>query len=724
MGVRNECPMLVKKTPVLVAGVFLCMRKIVFDPSDKFAKALALHQSGLLKDAESIYAELLEHIPETPDVLTNLGTLYLQRYEQQKQQSDLALGIETLQRSLAINPNQPNLHNNLAIVFIQQRLLEKALHHYDQAVALNGSTLSLHLMMGALLLDSGLAEESLVKFDAAIATNPTEANAWYNRGNALRTLRRFDEALTSYRRCIKLHPEHVEARINMGGLLHDLKEYQAAITYYDEALALRPDAINANFNRALALENTQNYAAAIAGYDRVLALSPAYPYLVGRRQFARMFLCDWFDYNARIRAVLNAVSSGFPTTVPFTCLSMTDDPGVQLQCAQTFSRDKFPAVVEGLEIPSINQKRRIRVGYFSSEFRTHAVGFLTAGLFEAHDRSEFEVFCFSLGAVPDSDPYTERIKSGCEHWVDASQMTEAEVVRMARGLGLDIAVDLAGHTMDARTRIFAQRVAPVQVNYLGYPGSMGAPYMDVILADDIVAPEGVDDDYTEQVVRLPACFQVNDRQRAIGSVLSRADYGLPQNALVLASFNTSYKLNPALFDIWCRLLFAAPGSVLWLLGETPDQMNYLCEAAAVRGVEPGRLVFARRMAYADHLARYAHVDLVLDTWPFNGGTSTSDALWGGAPVLTMTGRSFASRMSASLLNAVGLPELVTDSMEAYDALGLVLVIDAQRLVALKAHLKAVRLSCPLFDTAKTTRDIEDAYQALLQQTGSKFKGSR
>lgn len=681
------------------------------DMTGQFRIALNLHQEGKLDEAELAYNAMLGQHPDLAPVLTNLGTLYLQRYEQQRVQSDLLKGIEALQRSLLINPQQPNLQNNLAIAYIQQKQFDEALRHYDQAVALGGATPALYLMMGALLLDNGFSEDALQKFDAAIAANPGEVNAWYNRGNALRLLRRFDEALTSYRRCIKLAPEHVEARINMGVLLQDLKEYAAAIAYYDEALALRPDSITATYNRALALENTRNFAAALAGYDRVLALSPAYPYLMGRRQFARMLLCDWADYTGQVKQVVDAVAAGFPATVPFTLLAMTDAPLIQKQCAVMYSRDKFPEV-GGFERPSGDEGRRIRVGYFSSDYRTHAVGFLTAGLFEAHDRSGFEVIGFSLGAAPEGDAYHERIKSACEGWVDAARMTDAEVVAKARELGLDIAVDLAGHTMDARTGIFAQRVAPIQVNYLGYPGSMGAPYIDVMLADAIVAPEGVDADYTERVIRLPGCFQVNDRQRAIGPVLNRADYGLPEDGLVLASFNTSYKLNPALFDVWCRLLLAAPGSVLWLLGETPEQMQHLRGAAVERGVEASRLVFAGRMAYADHLARYAHVDLVLDTWPFNGGTSTSDALWGGAPVLTMTGRAFASRMSASLLNAVGLPELVTGSLADYERLGSALILDRLRLRALKTHLGDVRLTCPLFDTKQTTREIEAAYKKL------------
>lgn len=681
--------------------------------NELFAHAVGLHQAGKLSEAQALYEQLLVQQPDLAPVLTNLGTLYLQRYEQQRAESDLLKGIEALQRSLSINPGQPNLHNNLAIVYIQQKQKELAVAHYDQAVAMGGATPALHLMMGVFDIENGLVDQALLRFDLAIALNPGEVNAWYNRGNTLSRLRRFDEALSSYRRCMRLDPAHVEARINMGVVLQDLKAYPAAIALYDEALQLRPDSVTATFNRAFCLENIRNYAAAAAGYDRVLCLSSAYPEALGRRQFARMQLCDWADYEASICQVTEVIASGVLAAVPFTLLAMTDDPSSQRACAESFVRERFPEA-ESLVVKSTwDGVRRIRVGYFSSDLRTHAVGFLTAGLFETHDRSAFEVIGFSLGALPEDDAYHARIQAACDTWVDASSMTDAEVVAKARDLSLDIAVDLAGHTMDARTGIFAQRVAPVQVSYLGYPGSMGAPYIDAVLADAIVAPEGVDSDYTEQVLRLPDCFQVNDRQRAIGSVFSGSDYGLPEGGLVLASFNTSYKLTPALFDVWCRLLLAAPGSVLWLLGETPEQMQHLRDAAAERGVDVSRLVFAERMAYADHLARYAHVDLVLDTWPFNGGTSTSDALWGGAPVLTMTGRSFASRMSASLLNAVGLPELVTDSLQAYEALGRLLVKDAAWLAALRTHLAAERLTCPLFHTAKTTRNIEDAYRALL-----------
>ena len=404
--------------------------------------------------------------------------------------------------------------------------------------------------------------------------------------------------------------------------------------------------------------------------------------------------------------------------VPFGFLAASDNLMLQNQCAKTFTNDKFPLIAE-VQPQCLNSVgRRLRVGYFSSDLRTHAVGFLTAGLFEEHDREAFEVFAFSSGRTDDDDVYYKRIANGCEHFVDTSGMSDADLVVLARSLSLDVAVDLAGHTLDARTGVFAQRVASVQVNYLGYPGSMGAPYMDYILADATVIPAEYESLYKEKVVRLPETFQVNDRQRAIAAVQPRATYSLPDKGIVLASFNTSYKLNPVMFDSWCRILKACPGAVLWLLAENPIQIANLQNEAASRGVEANRLIFAGRMGYAEHLARYAHVDLVLDTFPFNGGTSTSDALWGGAPVLTCMGEAFASRMSASLLRSVGLAELITATLDEYQSYAIELVQNPERLNALRQLLAQHRLDIPLFNTPKTVKEIEAAYLEMCTSAAS------
>lgn len=710
-----------------------------------FNVALEHHQAGRLDEARTAYMELIEAQPTHAAALANLGVLFLQRSHLGS--DDFQAGIGFLKRSLDCSERQPFAHNNLANALADVGDFEESNKHYLAAIEISpryleayinralllkkfqGALTAKHwlsqftvffpeeapfwMCLGALLIDSAAYPEALECFDKVISLNANAAEAWYNRGNALRLLRRFDEALVSYRRCTKLNPTLAEAFTNMGVIQQERKLFEDAVVCYNASLQVNPTSINAQYNRALALENMGRFDDAVAGYAETLKLLPAYPYLVGRMHHARMQMCDWVGYNDHLSMLFPAVESGFPASVPFPFLAMADDLELQRVCAETYVKDKFPEPKELDELKTHLAGRRVRVGYFSSDFRTHAVGFLTAGLFEVHNSDEFEVFAISLAVPPEGDAYTARIKAAVEHYVDLSAAPDSEAVAQLRALGLDIAIDLAGHTMDARTGLFARRVAPVQVNYLGYPGSMGASYMDVILADEKVIPLGAESAYAEQVVRLPVTFQINDRQRQINQPKSRVDYGLPGEGFVFASFNTSYKINPPLFDIWCRLLQVKPDSVLWLFGENEAQMANLRLEAAKRGVLAERLIFAGRLPYADHLARYAHVDLVLDTLPFNGGTSTSDALWGGAPVITCMGKSFAGRMSASLLHAVGLPELITESLEDYETLSKKLVTDTSTLAEIKSTLKANRLVCPLFDTESQTRHLEDAYRGLV-----------
>ena len=710
-----------------------------------FNDALEHHQAGRLEAARAAYLELIGSEPNHSAALANLGVLLLQR--SRPGSADFEQGIAFLRRSLASNEQQPYAHNNLANALAASGDFEASDQHYLAAIeyspkyleayinralllkrfqgnvaakswlcrfeALFSAEVGFWMCLGALRQDTGAYSEALESFDKVISLNPNAAEAWYNRGNALRLLRRTDEALVSYRRCLRLNPMFAEALTNMGVIQQDRKHFDDAVSCYEAALKINPVAVNAHYNRALALENIGRFEEAVIGYADCLNLSPAYPYLVGRMQHARMQMCDWNGYEDHVSAISAAVGAGLPTLVPFPFLAVADDLDAQQQCATTYVQDKFPAGMANFAFKQKGADTRIRVGYFSSDLRTHAVGFLTAGLFEAHDRNAFEVFAISLGTAPEADPYRQRIANAVEHFIEASTMADTKVIDLVRSLELDIAIDLAGHTMDARTAIFAQRVAPIQVSYLGYPGSMGASYMDAILADETVIPRAAEPFYTERVVRLPQTFQINDDKRLIGQAFERSHYRLPERGLVFASFNTSYKINPPIFDIWCRFLQRAPESVLWLFGENETQIRNLRREAASRGIEPERLVFASRIPYADHLARYVHVDLVLDTLPFNGGTSTSDALWGGAPVLTCMGASFAARMSASLLQAVGLPELVTESLDRYEAFGHELINDVKKLSEFKERLRAHRLKAPLFDTESQTRAIENAYREML-----------
>ncbi len=722
------------------AGALLKMAK------DLFGLALSHHQAGRLAEAKEVYLALLKNDPQHWAALSNLGVLYLQSTSPKTGEFDL--GLQCLTQSLSINPNQASVHNNLANALRSLGENKKSDEHYQSAIQLDPSYLdacinrallmrnikgvrlaafwleeqrlrfserpNYHMTLGLLLMDCELYELSLKAFERAIELLPSSAQAWYGKGNALRLLNCFEESIKSYQQALVLDPNVAEAWVNMGVVEQSLKHYETAIKCYDAALKIRQDSVNAHYNRALACENTWRLSEAVMGFERTLMLSPDYPYLIGRLHHAKMLICDWTDYQERLRGVTASVQSGARACAPFPFLAMSDDALLLSCCAQTYVSDQCPPVFDGWVPCPLDKNRRVRVGYFSADLRTHAVGFLTAGLFEAHDKNTFEVYAVSLGSAPDGDSYRERIVNGVEHFVEASAMTDSEVVEMTRAFGLDIAVDLTGHTMDARTNIFAKRIARWQVNYLGYPGSMGASYMDAILADQIVVPQGDEAHYGERVIRLPNTFQINDHHRVIADGHSRKFYGLPEDGLVLASFNSSYKLNPSTFDIWCRLLHASSNIVLWLLGENDAQISNLREEVAARHVNPERVIFAGRLPYAEHLARYAHVDLVLDTMPFNGGTSTSDALWGGAPVLTCAGNTFAARMSASLLNAAGLAELITHSATEYEKLATCLVNDPARITALKYKLKMLRNDCALFNTQGQVQNLENAYKALLE----------
>jgi predicted O-linked N-acetylglucosamine transferase (SPINDLY family) len=341
---------------------------------------------------------------------------------------------------------------------------------------------------------------------------------------------------------------------------------------------------------------------------------------------------------------------------------------------------------------------------------------LLVGVFEAHDRTRFETIAISL-RPSDESAMRRRVVAAFDRFIDATRMRDVEVSALMRELEVDIAVDLTGYTGDNRTDIFAQRPAPVQVNYLGFPGGMGAEYIDYILADAFVIPDAARPHYAEQVVHLPHCFQANDDQREIAEFTpSRAEAGLPETGFVFCAFNNVYKLNPPMFDIWMRLLRAVPDSVLWLAADAPNVRKNLAAEAMRRGVEPERLVFSPRIAYPEHLARMRLADLFLDTLPFNAGTTASDALWAGLPVLTCAGEAFAARMAGSLLNAVGLPELITHDLAEYEALALELATSPARLAEIKTRLAANRLSAPLFDTKLFCRNLESAYQQMWEKS--------
>lgn len=555
-----------------------------------------------------------------------------------------------------------------------------------------------HLALG----DLARAEEVLRREAQAY---PESANAHNTLGVVLVNQGRTAEALNAFRAALRADPTHAEANNNAGNALHALVRDEEALPYLQRAVSAQPQLADAHMNLGLVLHALGRYDEAVAAFGRVLELAPRTPYALGAMVWSKLFACDWRDLDAQI-AALRAQVSELPAA-PFTLIAVSDDLEEQRQAARLHLRQSTapdpPPAVGRYSHP------KIRVAYLSADFHQHATAQLMARLFELHDRGRFEVIGVSCGG-DDGSAMRQRLVRAFDRFIDAREMRDADAARALRQLEVDIAVDLKGHTAYSRMSILASRPAPVQATYLGYPGTTAAPYIDYVLADRVVIPPEHQRFYTEKVIYLPDSYQVNDATVEIArSTPSRAELGLPERAFVFCCFNNIFKLLPRMFDVWMRILAARPGAVLWLLEPHAGAKRSLVAAARARGIDPARLVFAPRAPLAEHLARQRRADLFLDTLPYNAHTTASDALRAGLPVLTCLGSTFAGRVGASLLHAVGMPELVARDLPEYERMARALSADA-----LKEKLARNLAAAPLFDSERTTRAIEAAYEEMLR----------
>lgn len=555
------------------------------------------------------------------------------------------------------------------------------------------------------------------------------------------TLKRHQAGRTRAQRALDANPNNLAAWRDLGDALFNLRRYQQATTCYDKVLARAPDSptvwkkraaalaargksssfdqepisdpqdANAWTRRAALLSAFEQYTDAAAASDRALAIDPGQLVALRLGIRARMACCDWRQRDDDERQIIEGLRSSQPIATPFNHRAVSDSDADNLLSAQLWAKG-IPQPSKPLWNNEIYRHDRIRVAYLSGEYHEHPTTIHIVGVFEHHDKKRFEATAISLGPNSASE-LRQRVKAACDCFIDVHTMNEAEIASMMKQMEIDIAVDLNGHAGAGRPGIFAQRPAPVQVSFLGNAGTTGAPFLDYIIADRTVIPRDNLPFFTEKIVYLPHCYQSNDNRRGLPTVArSRAEAGLPETGFVYCCFNNNYKITPAIFDVWMRLLDAVSGSVLWLLGDEPYTVRNLRREVAARGISPERVVFAPRVPVEDHLARHALAGLFLDTLPMNAHATASDALWAGLPVLTCLGNSFGGRVAASLLRAVGLPELVTHSLKEYEELALILARDTGRLAAITAKLTRNRDTCPLFDTARFTCDLESAYAAM------------
>ncbi len=590
--------------------------------------------------------------------------------------------------------------------------LEDAEAVYADAIRLAPRLARSHLNFGNVRLARHDSNGAIAAYRRAMELQPDYVGAHVNLANALLKTRDFGGALAAYEAALALDPTFFNAMVGRSNALDDLGRVEEAVVAFRRALSLRPGDADALSNLGLLLQRGKRYGEAAECFQRALLSQPGRIWTRGNLCTARLYGCDWRHYDDDVRVLHASVQAGQREINPFQFMIIARSAQAQLHASQAYSRDRFPPATEPLWHGQAYRHDRIRIAYVSADFHSHATAALMAGLFEAHDRSRFEIYGASFGP-DDHSPMRQRLIAAFDHFKDLRSNSDLAIAQQLLAWEIDIAVDLKGYTAQARPGIFTHRPAPIQVNYLGFPGSMGTPWIDYLIADrQVVPPEHLA--YTsEQVVWLPGSYQVNDRLRPIADHLpDRAQLGLPASAFVYCCFNNNYKITPAVFDIWMRLLGAVAGSVLWLLEDNPEAVANLRREATVRGIDPERLVFAPRMDLPAHLARQRQADLFLDTLPCNAHTTASDALWAGLPVLTCPGDTFASRVASSLLLAAGLPELIAPSLAGYEATALHLARDPARLAEIKRKLGDQRLSCPLFDTDAFRRHLESAFETM------------
>ena len=616
-------------------------------------------------------------------------------------------------KAVKANPDCPDSYNNLGILCRFQGRMDEALQNFRHAVSLKPDYLQAQFNLGNVLRDRGELEASIEAFQEAIRINPEYAEGYNNLGNVYETLEEFSCARSVYERAVSIRKEDAVGYFNLANACKGEGDFDSAIKNYEISISKNPNLTDAYYNLGNLLQKSKRIMSAIRRYQWALSLRPTDDKILGALLFQEAHVCNWSGIKKYGGLVEGLGIDG--ETFPVFCMFRLDDsPERQLTRSRKYTLKEHSREAEALPGAPEVIPRKLRIGYFSADFHEHATMFLMSGLFGCHDRRRFEIFIYSYGSGHPS-AMRERLIGQVEKFSDVHGLSDTEIVGMAREDGLHIAIDLKGYTEDARTGLFADRLAPVQINYLGYPGTMGADFIDYIVADKTVIPEDCRAHYMEEVIYLPHSYQPNDDKRVITDVpLLRADFGLPEDGFVFCCFNNNYKITPAEFDVWSRLLARFEGSVLWLLRSNEWSEENLCQEMSSRGVDASRLVFADAVPHADHLARHGLADLFLDTFNCNAHTTASDALWAGLPIVTKMGRQFAARVAASLLRAVGLPELVVETTEEYETLAAALVENRGRLTALREKLAVNRLTFPLFDTVSYTRNLENAYEQAYQ----------
>jgi predicted O-linked N-acetylglucosamine transferase (SPINDLY family) len=700
----------------VASGIELISKAITVNPSVPayhINLGKVLTASGRLVEAESAFENAIEIQPDIVDAYLGLANVH-------QAKGEIDRSMARLTEALKIAPQRADIHYAIGVYSQQAGRYDVAIDHYRDALSIRPGLAQVHNNLGAALQLSGKYDEAALEFGRAVSIQPDYCDALCNLGSICSIQGHGRDAIEHFTAALKANPNMAAAHCGLANALRDLDEIDSAIAHYKSAISIDPENASATFNLAGTLQSLGKIDQAINTYKRAVAIDPNDVFALNALVHQLHHACAWDELEEYQRRLLKEFRAGHAGFMPFSFLSIPATAEDQLACAKAFT-DKITRHITpypSLE-PSESHKDRntakIRIGYLSSDYHEHATAYLISELLELHDKSRFEIFAYSFG-IDDHSGTRQRIIRACDKFIDIKNLSHADSAARIRSDRVDILVDLKGYTEGMRAGIPAYRPAPIQVNWLGYPGTMGAEFIDYIISDHFITPPGSETCYTEKIIKLPDCYQVNDRCRPISNIEpTRLSCALPDSVFVFCSFNQTYKFNPETFNIWVNLLKAIPDSVLWLLESNPFAPDNLRHQAQLRGVAPDRLIFAPKLPLADHLARYRLADLFLDTSPYNSHTTASDALWAGLPLVTMAGDTFASRVAGSLLLNVGMKELITDSLETYQACALKLAGDKNWRDGLRQRLIDHQIDAPLWNSRAFTHNLETAYKIIYER---------
>ena len=620
--------------------------------------------------------------------------------------------LKSFHKVIDLNPSFADGYNNLGVVYRELDDLDNALEYFNKAIALKPNFAFAYNNRGLIFKDKGKNDHALADYQKALSLDPSYADPYNNIGIIKGKQGDQKVALEFFMKALKLNPNNFETYNNIGTVKLEKLELEEALKIFEKSIALYPHFVMPHFNKGIIYEKLHKRDEAIISYNEALVIRPEFDFARAQKLYQQAHIGDWegIEQDKPLIPQLGILKE----IMPLTLLSLDDAPERHKKRAEILVKNRFLHK----PLPSTSKMKEkhkpIRIGYFSSDFKEHPVAYLLARVFEKHDRSQFKVHGYSIKATK-KDSMHKRLVAAFDEFKDLSDVSDKEAALTVREDGIDIAIDLNGYTANSRIGIFAYRAAPIQINYLGYPGTIGADFIDYIIADQTLIPEDSIKYYSEKPIYLPHTYMPTDNTREISTKpITRTEMGLPEDSFVFCCFNNNYKITSEEFDIWMRILGQLPNSVLWLRKSNEwSEANFIKEARK-RNIDPSRLIFAGKLDMKEHLARHRLADLFLDTFNFNAHTTASEALWAGLPVVTKMGKGFAARVAGSLLKAIDCPELITETKEDYEALIVELSTNPKKLSEIREKVTSNRLSKPLFNTDLYTKNLEDSFKQVYQ----------